>query len=128
MTLKDKTIIAIYNDLESAGISVEDMLIMTYSDNQGNQAKPRVKFNEFYQQNNWLRRVYKLKYQRMPFRIKDLEINGHDIIKLGITDGKQIGEILNKIFELVINGELKNSRPDLMNHLKIMIIYLKQNR
>jgi tRNA nucleotidyltransferase (CCA-adding enzyme) len=106
--MKDKTVIDIYNELEDAGISVEDMLIMTYSDNQGNQAKPRVKFNEFYQQNNWLRRVYKLKYQRMPFRIKDLEINGHDIIKLGITDG--------------------NSRPDLMNHLKIMIIYLKQNR
>ena len=125
--MKDKTIIDIYNELEDAGISVEDMLIMTYSDNQGNQAKPRIKFNEFYQQNNWLRRVYKLKYQRMPFRIKDLEINGHDIIELGIADGKQIGAILNKIFELVMDGELKNDRPYLINHIKIMVNYIKQN-
>ena len=116
--LKDNTIIKYYNTLEDAGITIEDMLIMTYCDNQGNQAKPRVKFNEFYQQNNWLRRIHKLKYQRMPFRMNDLEINGHDIIKIGITDGKKIGENLNKIFEKVQNGDIKNDRHTLMNYLK----------
>ena len=116
--LKDNTIIKYYNTLEDAGITIEDMLIMTYCDNQGNQAKPTVKFNEFYQQNNWLRRIHKLKYQRMPFRMNDLEINGHDIIKIGITDGKKIGEKLNKIFKKVQNGDIKNDRHTLMNYLK----------
>lgn len=121
--LTDKTIIKYVNELEDAGISVEDMLIMTYCDNQGNEAKPRCKFNEFYQNNNWLRKVYQLKYQRMPFRIKDMEINGHDLIKIGITDGKEIGQILKDIYNNILDGLLKNERKNLMYYLRYKKLY-----
>ena len=125
MTLSDKTIIKYVNELESAGISIEDMLIMTYCDNQGNEAKPRCKFNEFYKNNNWLRKVYQLKYQRMSFRIKDMEINGHDLINLGITNGKDIGRILKDLYNLVLNGDIKNNRYMLMWHIKNMKSFLE---
>lgn len=115
--LKPKTIINYVNELESAGISVEDMLIMTYCDNQGNEAKPRCKFNEFYKQNNWLRQVYKMKYQRMPFKIPDLEIDGKDCLELGLI-GKEIGVKLNEIFEKVVEGDLTNDRHILLRYLK----------
>ena len=93
------------------------MLIMTYCDNQGNMAKPRVKFNEFYKQNNWLRQVYKMKYQRVPFRICDLEIDGKDCLKAG-PEGKQIGDMLEMIFESVVEGETPNERHKLLSILK----------
>lgn len=116
--LSDKTIIKYVNELESAGISIEDMLIMTYCDNQGNEKQPRCKFNEFYQNNNWLKKVYQLKYQKMPFKITDLEVDGKDFIAAGIIDGKTIGEGLKKLYDFVQNGDLKNERNKLMCHIK----------
>lgn len=114
--LRNNTIINIFNELESAGISIEDMLIMTYCDNQGNEAKPRCKFNEFYQNNNWLRKIYKLKYERMPFKITDLVIGGKDCMNIGLK-GKEIGEKLTEIFNLVIEGEITNDRHILLEYL-----------
>ena len=37
------------------------------------------------------------------FTLKQLDINGHDLIKTGITDGKQIGNILDKLLGMVID-------------------------
>ena len=44
------------------------------------------------------------------FSIKDLAINGNDLIKMGYN-GKKIGIILNDILEMVINEKIENS-PD----------------
>ena len=120
--INDRRLIKIVTELEDAKISVEDMLILTYCDMQANSKKERLKFNEFYQQNNWLKRVYKMKYEKQPFRVTDLAIDGHDMIKLGFK-GKAIGDILKLIFEIVIDGELKNERGVLLNHVKTICIH-----
>ena len=44
-----------------------------------------------------------------PYSIKDLKINGFDLINLGYK-GKQIGEILNIVLQNVISGELENEK------------------
>lgn len=124
MTLSDKTIIKYANELESAGISIEDMLVMTYCDNQANEAKPRCKFNEFYQNNNWLRKVYQLKYQKMPFKITDLEVNGKDLIAIGV-EGKDIGIVLKTIYDYVLEGKISNDRHYLMYCLKSFVYMAK---
>lgn len=118
--LNNNTIIKIVNDLESAGISVEDMLVMTYSDNQANMMRPRMKFNEFYQRNNWLRKVHQLKYERMPFNVKDLAIKGQDAMALGLK-GKEIGDTLKQIFEEVVEAKIRNERHELLYRLKEMV-------
>lgn len=41
------------------------------------------------------------------FTLKQLDINGHDLIKTGITDGKQIGNILDKLLGMVIDEKSK---------------------
>ena len=51
-------------------------------------------------------------------RIKDLKINGTDLMKLGIPQGKQIGAILSEIFEMVIEEPEKNSSEYLTNFVK----------
>lgn len=122
--LSDKTIIKYVNELESAGISIEDMLIMTYCDNQGNEAKPRCKFNEFYQNNNWLRKVYQLKYQKIPFKITDLEVSGKDLMEIDVK-GKNIGLVLNFIYNLVQEGKISNDRRYLMYCLQSFVYLAK---
>lgn len=42
------------------------------------------------------------------FSLKDLKINGNDLIKLDITEGKTIGLILSALLNMVINGEIEN--------------------
>jgi len=115
--LSNKALIKIVADLESNGIDIEDMVLMIYSDNQGNKAKDRVKFNDFYKEFYLLKRVYKLKYERMPFRITDLEITGKDVLALGLN-GKDIGIMLNTIFNEVVEAKLKNDRHTLLYRLK----------
>lgn len=48
------------------------------------------------------------------FEIKDLAINGDDLIELGITEGKEIGLLLNEILDCVIK------EPE-MNHKNYLI-------
>jgi len=42
------------------------------------------------------------------FQLKDLQINGDDLQALGYNQGKQIGIILNRLLQLVIDEQLEN--------------------
>nr|WP_305119678.1 MULTISPECIES: HD domain-containing protein [unclassified Ruminococcus] len=46
--------------------------------------------------------------------VSQLEINGSDIIKLGIKQGRGVGEILEHLLDLVIDGKLENERQVLI--------------
>ena len=50
------------------------------------------------------------------FSLKQLEINGRDLIASGIEPGKEIGSILSDILEKVISGELPNERSALLEY------------
>ena len=50
------------------------------------------------------------------FKIKDLAINGNDIMRItGLKPSKQIGDILNILFDEVINEKIDNSKEELSN-------------
>lgn len=48
------------------------------------------------------------------FNLKHLAINGTDLINAGIPEGRQIGRILNKLLDLVIDGTIQNQREPLL--------------
>ncbi len=52
------------------------------------------------------------------FSLKQLAVNGSDLIEIGITNGKEIGDTLNYLFEKVLNEELENDRQALINAVK----------
>ena len=104
--------------LENAGISIEDYILMLYCDNQGNMKNTRKKYGDFIRDNKLHKKYYELKHSKEPFNVKDLKINGKDLIVLGMKPGKKMGELLNEIFEKVMDGELENDRPVLMNYCK----------
>lgn len=51
------------------------------------------------------------------FSLKDLAINGTDIINLGSKEGCEVGEFLDKALSNVIEGNLPNKREDLIKFL-----------
>ena len=44
------------------------------------------------------------------YRVRDLNINGKDLISSGVTDGKKIGDILNSLLNKVIEEEIPNEK------------------
>lgn len=55
------------------------------------------------------------------FSLKNLNINGEDIISLGIKEGKEIGSILNSLLDLVISNQIKNEKEELIKSAKLLI-------
>ncbi len=54
-------------------------------------------------------------------RIKDLQINGKDLIAMGVPQGQRIGEVLSTIFDAVVENPEMNQRETLLNMAKSMI-------
>lgn len=116
--MRDSTFAKICDTMKHAKIEPEDMVVMTYSDNQANLTKVRLSFHIFLKENPFLRKYYEFLYSRKPFNKTDLEINGNDIIKLGVKPGPEIGKILQKVFDAVYNGETINRRDKLLEYVK----------
>lgn len=51
-----------------------------------------------------------------PFTVKDLAVNGNDMIALGLQ-GRQIGEALDNLLEKVIDNELPNEKSALIKYV-----------
>ena len=51
------------------------------------------------------------------FRIKDLAVNGDDIIALGVPPGPGVGKILDELLGKVLDEELENTRDDLTGYI-----------
>lgn len=62
--------------------------------------------------------VRTVKRNSLPTQISDLSIGGRDLMDLGYNQGRQIGETLEELLNLVIEGELENTREALMAHAK----------
>ncbi|MCC0635460.1 MULTISPECIES: CCA tRNA nucleotidyltransferase [unclassified Clostridioides] len=59
--------------------------------------------------------------QNECFHIKDLAINGNDLMSIGVKPGKDIGYLLNKMLEIVINNPELNEKEILKG--KVLDIY-----
>lgn len=55
------------------------------------------------------------------FQLKDMAINGSDLIRIGVPEGKQIGQILHSLFELVLMEQCENERDVLIEQAKNML-------
>lgn len=56
--------------------------------------------------------------EKQPLSIKDLDINGRDLMESGIKQGKQIGEILNMLLEMVLEHPELNNKGKLIEIIK----------
>ncbi|MBQ5425670.1 MAG: polynucleotide adenylyltransferase, partial [Pseudobutyrivibrio sp.] len=54
-------------------------------------------------------------------KIKDLKVNGKDLIDMGVPQGQRIGEILKAVFDEVVDNPDLNDRDYLLNRVKDML-------
>lgn len=52
--------------------------------------------------------------QGQCFSLKDLDVNGRDVLATGVPAGPQVGRVLNSLLERVLRGELPNERDILL--------------
>ncbi len=91
---------------------LQDMLDLRTGDRIGSGATPT----------SWRLDLFKKRLeevQKHVFSITDLKIDGTDVMKeLNIKPGKQVGEILSKLFTEVEEGRIKNEKVALIAELK----------
>ncbi len=110
---EDQTDKAIRRFIKNVGKeNIKDMLELRRADRLGGGAK----------ETSWRFEKFKeriLEVQKQPFSIKDLKVNGNDIIKtLNIKPGPEVGKILKKLFEEVEEDKEKNKREYLLGKIK----------
>lgn len=52
------------------------------------------------------------------YTVKSLKIDGNDLKKLGITNGREIGKCLKMLLSMVIDGEIKNQTDELISAVR----------
>ena len=91
--------------------NLEDMLNLRVGDRLGGGAK----------ETSWRLEKFKKRLEEVqvqPFSVTDLKINGNDVMKaLGIKSGPKVGQILNQLFEEVVEKKIENDKEVLLNEL-----------
>ena len=59
-------------------------------------------------------RIKAIEEKNQALSLKDLAVNGKDLIALGIPAGKQLGVILNELFEAVLEDPTLNEKDKLI--------------
>lgn len=57
------------------------------------------------------------------FSLRDLAVNGRDLIDAGIASGPELGKILNQLLDVVIDAPEKNTRDELLS----LVRHIKEN-
>ena len=55
--------------------------------------------------------------ERQCVSVRDLAVDGKDLIKQGISSGPRIGEILGELLEIVVEDPEKNTKDILMDYV-----------
>lgn len=63
-------------------------------------------------------RVDKILNEKQPMTVKELHINGIDLMELGISEGPQIGMVLDKLLDIVLEEPEFNNREYLINYVE----------
>jgi putative nucleotidyltransferase with HDIG domain len=91
---------------------LEEMICLRRADRIGSGAK----------ETSWRWELFKkrlIEVQKQPFSVKDLKINGGDVMKeLKIKPGPEVGKILNDLFKMVEENPKLNERSFLLKSLK----------
>jgi len=98
------------------------LLMMRYCDSHANLADIAVSghieptWTEHPIHEEWER----IKAEDNCFKVSDLKINGHDVMKEGLT-GKPVGETLQVLFERVDEEIIPNERELLLSEMKLLV-------
>ncbi len=104
---------AIRRFIRNVGVeNVADMLALRVADRLGSGAR----------ETSWRLEDFKkrlIEVQKQPFSVNDLKIDGNDVMKvLNLKPSPKVGEILNKLFEEVVEKKTENDKESLLKLLQ----------
>lgn len=53
-----------------------------------------------------------------PRKKDQIDFSGNDLIKMGFKEGKKLGEILNEVYNLVMDEKLENKKNEIVKYIK----------
>lgn len=65
--------------------------------------------------------ISRVRQEDMALKITDLDINGEDLKSIGIEPGKKMGNVLNKLLDMVIEDPLLNTKEKLLEEARRML-------
>lgn len=97
-------------------INFHDFLRLKIADRNGSIRKNKYELNLI---KDILKKKKEIEKQNSAFKIKDLKINGFEIMKIkNLTPGPEIGLILEKLLEIVIDNPELNNKEKLTQIVK----------
>ena len=113
---ENQTDSAIRRFIKNVGLeNIDDMLAVRIADRLGGGTQKAI---------SWRMEKFRERINQVlqkPFSISDLKINGDDVMEiLKIKPGPRVGEILQELFEEVLEDSSKNNREYLLNRLMLM--------
>ncbi|MGP1586860.1 MAG: CCA tRNA nucleotidyltransferase [Treponemataceae bacterium] len=100
--------------------NIKDLIDLRIADMYGKYNKPAYQYNQegINLLDELIERTEKCKKENNALSLKDLKINGNDLISMGLKPGKQIGEILDKLFQSVLDNPEENTKEKLLKSAK----------
>ena len=89
---------------------VDNWLILKKADIGDHIFPPSSRINLVEKYNLMLKEYKEFLAEESRTTIKDLEVNGKDIMSLGVSQGKEIGIILNHLLDIVLDGKIENKK------------------
>ena len=53
-----------------------------------------------------------------PRQKDQIDFSGNDLIEMGFKEGKKLGEILNEVYNLVMDEKLENKKSEIVKYIK----------
>ena len=113
---EEQTDSALRRFIRNIGVeNIEDMMDLRIGDRLGGGLQ---------QPESWRLKLFRQRLaevMKKPFTVADLKVNGRDVMEiLKIKPGPKVGEVLNKLFEEVLEDAKKNDRDYLLGRLKVL--------
>ena len=75
----------------------------------------------------WSALLERVLAQKPCLSVKDLAVDGNDLLRLGMEPGPRMGRLLNEMLEQVAEGTLKNDQAALLAYAKANIGIISRN-
>ena len=95
--------------------NMENLFLLRYADIYGMHRTALSSRSETVHNLNELKdRIARVEAEKSARSLKDLAVNGKDLMNIGIPAGKQLGRILNELFQCVLDDPAMNERKKLL--------------
>lgn len=101
-------------------VQLHRLLKLRECDNRAHTSAAWVKFNN--QTVPFAEVLQQVLDEESAFKLKDLAINGKDLIAAGYKPGKDMGRVLDALLEEVINEQIQNDKATLLHRAKTLYL------